>query len=67
MRLPRKLRRRRENGGRMTAQASLAEAEATRRREERKKADAERATDKLRRLEQENDLAFRFRQAFSGR
>lgn len=63
--LPRRLRKR-ENGGRMTPQASLAEAEASRRREERKQPDAERAGARLSRLAGEDDLAQAFRRAFSG-
>lgn len=61
-----RLRKCRKNG-RMTPQASLAAAEAARRTEERKHGKARAATDRLARLEQENDLAYRFRQAFNGR
>ena len=61
------LRRPRPRNGRMTPEASLAAAEAARRTEERKHDKAHAASVRLTRLEEENDLAYRFRQAFSGR
>ena len=62
-----RFRRRRSKNGQMTPQASLAAASAARRTEERLHDKAHAASVRLTRLEEENDLAYRFRQAFSGR
>jgi uncharacterized membrane protein len=49
----------------MTPEASLAEAEAARRIQERKHAAEQPVKDRLDRIREENDLAARFREAFS--
>jgi hypothetical protein len=48
----------------MTAEKALAEAVAARQREEAKHPEAQAAQARLDRLEQENDIAARFRNAF---
>ena len=59
--------RNREKDGRMSAEASLAAAEAARRAQERKR-EAERPVQaRLDRLADEDDLAGLFREAFTGR
>lgn len=60
-------RRRHRSNGRMSPEASLAEAEAARRAQERKHADEQdRVTARLEQLIEENDLAARFREALPG-
>lgn len=65
-RLCRAFRRRRDEAD-MTPEKTLAQAVAARQHEEAKHPEAEAATARLDRLEQENDLAARFRKAFGGR
>ena len=60
MHLPR---RRNREDGRMSAEASLAQAEAARRAQERKRAAEQPVTTRLGRLAAEDDLAGLFRQA----
>jgi hypothetical protein len=59
-------RRRRARNGRMTPEASLAEAEAALRQQRRKLATEQPVHRTLDRLERENDLAAKFREAFGG-
>lgn len=62
--MPRK--RRAGGNGRMTPEASLAEAEAARRAQERKREAEQPVKEALDRLEAEDQLAYLFRRAFSG-
>lgn len=56
----------RRKDGRMSPEASLAEAEAARRVQERKHAEERPVKARLDRLIEENDLAARFREALPG-
>jgi len=59
-------RRRRRRNGRMSPEASLAQAEAARRSQERKHQAEQPVKLRLDRLIEENDLAAAFREAFGG-
>lgn len=59
-------RRRRRKNGRMTPEASLAQAEAARRTQERKHEAEQPVRAKIDRFIEENDLAAAFREAFGG-
>ena len=59
-------RRHHRKTGRMTPEASLAEAEAARRVQERKHEEERQVKARLDRLIEENDLAARFREALPG-
>ena len=59
-------RHRNKKNGHMSPEASLAEAEAARRAQERKHDQAQMVTVRIERLIEENDLAARFRRALPG-
>lgn len=59
-------RKRHTQGGRMTPEASLAEAEAALRRQRQKLAREQMLHRRLERADAENDLAAKFREAFGG-
>lgn len=59
--------RRRDQGSAVTPETSLARADKALAEEEAKHPQAQAAKQEIDRLEQENHLAFLFRQAFSGR
>jgi hypothetical protein len=58
--------RTRRSKDQMSAEASLAEAEAARRQEERKHADEQPVRERLARIEEENDVARLLRAALNG-